>query len=195
MAPGAEEVFELGGGLVDLLAGRAAALVGQLAAVHRVAVLVELGVPPVVTRAVHGRVAVLALDRDQPARPEQQVVDLAAPVAVAADQRPLVVQDPGQPGRDQLFPLDPGHQDAHLVRVVPSRRWLGGAPPFPAGREDATQPCGPAVLGAGQVPLPGGTLDAGMVLRESVLVSGPLTLGDRVRAQPCLPEQGARMIR
>ncbi len=165
MAPGAEEVFELGGGLVDLLAGRAAALVGQLAAVHRVAV------------------------------PEQQVVDLAAPVAVAADQRPLVVQDPGQPGRDQLFPLDPGHQDAHLVRVVPSRRWLGGAPPFPAGREDATQPCGPAVLGAGQVPLPGGTLDAGMVLRESVLVSGPLTLGDRVRAQPCLPEQGARMIR
>jgi hypothetical protein len=77
---------------------------------------------------------VLAFDGDQSAGAEQQMADLTAPVAVAPDQRPFVVQNASQPAGHQLLALDTGHQDFLLVGGRPDgMRWFGGAPPCPAG--------------------------------------------------------------
>jgi hypothetical protein len=83
MAPGAQEVFELASWFVDLLAGRTSPVVGHFPALNGIAEPVELGEPPVVAGAMNQRVAVLALDGDHTPRAEQQMADLAAPIAVA----------------------------------------------------------------------------------------------------------------
>ena len=57
---------------------------------------------------MHGRVEVLALDRDQPGRPEQQVVDLASPVAISAQKDPVVPEHPAQLLDDMLLAGYPG---------------------------------------------------------------------------------------
>ena len=81
----------------------------------QVAVPVELLEAPGVAVAVHGRVEVLALDRDQPGRPEQQVVDLAAPVAVAAHQHPVVPEHPAKLLDDVLLASHAGGEPAFRV--------------------------------------------------------------------------------
>ena len=87
-----EEAFELGGRFVDLLARRASLPVGDLPLLDEVPVVVVLIGVPAVAVDVNGGVNVLDLDGEQAARPEEQVVDLAAPVAVAVQERPVVGQ-------------------------------------------------------------------------------------------------------
>jgi hypothetical protein len=196
VAPGAQEVFELAGRFVDLLAGRASPAIGHFPALNRVAVIVELGEPPVVAGAVNQCVAVLALDGDQSVRAEQQMVDLAAPVAVAPDQRPFVVQNASQPTGHQLLTFDASHQDFLLVsgRSGGMRRF-GGVPPCPAGGEDAAKPCPPPVPGTGRVPRLLGVPDLLPMLCEGSLVSGRFPPVFPDGPQPDFPEHGPGMIR
>ena len=63
----------------------------------QITVAVEPLETPQVAVAVDRCVEVLDLDRRQAARSEQQLVDLTAAAAVAADQRPLVVVRVGKP--------------------------------------------------------------------------------------------------
>src|SRR5215470_16269469 len=173
MAPGAQEAFELAGRFVDLLAGRASPAIGHFPALDRVTVLVELGEPPVIAGAVNKRIAVLAFDRDQAPRAKQQMVDLAALVAVTADQRPFVIQNASQPAGHQLLTFDASHQDFLLVGRWPGgTRRFGGVPPYPADGEDTAKPCPPPVRGTGRVPRLLGIPDVLAMLCESSLISG-----------------------
>jgi len=52
----------------------------------------------------------LALDRDQSRRAEQQVVDLAPLVAVAPDQHPVIAEHPGELPRRLLLASHPSGQ-------------------------------------------------------------------------------------
>jgi len=67
---GAQELLQQVGRLIELDARRAATAVAEAAACDQVPGPVELLEPPVVTVAVHGRVEMLALDRDQSRRAE-----------------------------------------------------------------------------------------------------------------------------
>src|SRR6266536_2336062 len=134
VAAGAQEIFELAGWLVELHAWRASPPVTHLAPLHRVAIAVVFGEPPLVTGAGHGRVAVLALDGKQPAGAQQEVIDLAATVTIAPHQRPLVTKDVAQPGCDQLLTLHSGREDVDLIGGAHRhRRRYRGLPPRPAG--------------------------------------------------------------
>jgi len=151
-AAAAQELLEQVGRLVELDARRAAALVADAAPIDGVAVLVELLEAPVVAVAGDGGVEMLALDRDQPGRPEQQVVDLAAPVAVPAHDDPVVAEDLAEVGDYLLLARDPGPQDFLGVAPNAGRRRHRCQPPQPADRERAAQPGEPAPLCAGPVP-------------------------------------------
>ncbi len=61
------------------------------------------------------------LDGDESLRTEKQVVDLAAIVAVAAQQGPVVTEDAAKSGRDQLLACYPGRQDLLLVGYAVGR--------------------------------------------------------------------------
>src|SRR5215471_5822945 len=195
MAPGAQEAFELAGRFVDLLAGRTSPAVGHFPALNCVTVLVELGEPPVIAPAVNQRIAVLAFDRDQAPRAKQQMVDLAALVAVTPDQRPFVIQSASQPAGHQLLTFDTSHQDFLLVGCWPGgTRRFGGPAPYPADGEDTAKPCPPPVRGTGCVPRPLCLPDVLTMLCQSSLVPGRTSVVS-VGPQPDLPEQGPGMIR
>jgi hypothetical protein len=89
---GAKELLEQVGWLVQLDARRPAAAVADGAVSDEVAEPVELFKAPGVSIAVDRRVEVFALDRNKSWRPDQQVVDLATPVAVAPQQHPVITQ-------------------------------------------------------------------------------------------------------
>lgn len=148
-----------------------------------------------VASAVDQRVAVLAFDRDQARGAKQQMVDLAAPVAVAPDQRPFVSQNAAEPAGHQLLTFDAGHQDFLLVGQRPGgTRRFGGVPPHPAYGKDAAEPRPPPVPGTGRIPCLLSLPDLIPMLREGSLVSGRTPVVP-VGPQPDLPEQGPRMIR
>jgi len=152
-AAGAEEMLEQIGWLVQLHARRPPAAIAEAAARDEVAESVELLEPPGVAVAVHGRVEVLALDRDQSRRSEEHVVDLAAAVAVAADQDPVVTEHPAELADDLLLASYPGGQllfggggRQHRFR---RRRWRE-TPQLP-DRQRGAQPRDPVLLGAGAI--------------------------------------------
>jgi len=159
-AAAAQELLEQVGRLVELDARRAAALVADLAPIDEVAVVVELLEAPVIAFAGDGGVPVLALDRDQPRRPEQQVVDLAAPVAVPAHQHPVVAENSAEVGGHLLLAGDPGPQDLLGVAAnAARRRRCRGQPSHLAYRERGAQPGEPAPLRTGLVPRAAGPPD------------------------------------
>jgi hypothetical protein len=124
-APGAQELLEQVGWLVQLDARGPAAAVADAAMCDEVAEPVELLEAPGVSIAVDGRVEVLALDRHHARRPDQQVVDLATPVAVAAQQNPVIAECMAE-FRDDL--LLAGHSSGEpFFKVIPSLRlaWPG----------------------------------------------------------------------
>jgi len=148
-----EELLEQIGWLVQLQARRPPAAIPEAAARDEVAEAVEPLEPPGVAVAVHGRVEVLALDRDQSRRPEEQVVDLAAAVAVAANQDPVVAEHPAELADDLLLAGYPGGQllfggggGQHRLR---RRRWR--ETPQPPDRNRGAQPGDPVLLGAGAI--------------------------------------------
>jgi len=172
-APAAQELLELGGRLVQLGAGRAAALVAQGPALDQVAVPVEALELPLVAVAGHAGVQVLALDRDQPGRAEQQMIDLAAAIAVAAQQHPVVAEHAAELGRDLPFTGDPGPQDLFFVaRCRGGRRRHRGEPPQPPDRGRPARPGEPAPPGPGLVPGVLGPPDQQRVPGRGVLVPG-----------------------
>ena len=87
-----QEPFQVVGGLVQLHARRPAHPVRDRPLLDQVPVVVVLVGPPAVAVDVHGGVEVLHLDREQAPRPEEQLVDLAAPVrgsrAAGSSRRP-----------------------------------------------------------------------------------------------------------
>src|SRR5450759_6011081 len=103
MATRAQEPFKLTGRLVELHARRTSPPVGDRALLDEVAVAVVLVEPPVVAVAVHGGVAMLPLDGDEPLSAQENMVDLAATVTVAPQQRPVVTEDAAKPGCDYLL--------------------------------------------------------------------------------------------
>ena len=77
-----------------------------------------------------GRVEVLALDGNKTWRTDQQVVDLTAPVAVAAQQDPVITEYPAELPDDLLFAghsgLEPFFEvTARLSGAAPGRRQSG----------------------------------------------------------------------
>lgn len=119
-AAGAQELFEQVGGFVQLHARGPAAAVADTAMGDQVAEPVELLEAPGVPIAVHGRVEMLALDGNQTWRPDQQVVDLPAPVAIAAQQNPVISECPAEFADDLLLA---GHSSGEpFFKVIPSLR-------------------------------------------------------------------------
>src|ERR1700691_4519631 len=107
-----QESFELVGGLINLLTWRAPPPVGQLARLaDPIPVLVVPDGPPAISVAADHRVQGLAFDGEQPPRAEEQVIDLATAVAVAAQQCPLIPQSTAQPGLGHLLAVHSGGQD------------------------------------------------------------------------------------
>lgn len=92
-ATGTQELFQEVGWLVELHARRTSASIADLAPLNEVAVAVVLLEPPVIAVAVHGGVAVLPLDGDDSSRAQEKMIDLAAPVTVTPQQRPIVTED------------------------------------------------------------------------------------------------------
>jgi hypothetical protein len=124
-AAGAQELLEQVGWLVQLDARGPAAAVADAAMCDEIAEPVELLEAPGVSIGVDGRVEVLALDRHHTWRPDQQVVDLATPVAVAAQQNPVIAECMAE-FRDDL--LLAGHSGGEpFFKVIPSLRlaWPG----------------------------------------------------------------------
>jgi len=156
---GAQELFQQVGRLVQLNAGRSAAAVGDVAALDKVAEPVEFLKAPGITVAVDGRVEVLALDRDEPRGPQQQVVDLAPPVAVAAEQDPVVAKRLAELPDNLLLASDPGGEPGFHVRrrrdaAAPCRSRGRGRRRQPSELQDrdrGTQPGDPVLAGAGAI--------------------------------------------
>jgi len=160
----AEELLEQAGRLAELHARRAPAPVGDRALLDEVPVAVELAEVPVVAVAAHRGVEVLALDGDQAGRAEQQVVDLAAAVAVPPDQYPVVAEHLAELDGYLLLTGDAGPQDLLGVRRRgvrrrgvrrrggrPRGRYRGEARHLPDVRR-AAEPGEPVPLRAGAVP-------------------------------------------
>jgi len=95
----AQELLEQVGGFVELNARRVPAPVGERAALGDFAVQIDPRNQPAVAVAGHGGVEVPGLHRDKPGRAEQQVVDLAARVAVPAHQDPVVGEHAAEVGQ------------------------------------------------------------------------------------------------
>ena len=138
LAAVAQEPLQLVGGLVELFAGRAAPAVGDQPLLDQVPVVVVLVALPAVTVDVHGGVDVLHLDGEQARRAQQQVVDLAAPVAVPAQQRPVSTERVAQLRRDPFLPRDPG-LDLLFDAAVTGGRGAGGARRFSAPTAKASR--------------------------------------------------------
>ena len=173
-APG-QEPLEVVGGLVELDARRAPHPVRDHPLLDQVPVPVVLVGPPPVAVDVHGGVEVLDLDREQPPRAEEQVVDLPAPVAVAAQQGPGVVEAAAELGRYQLLAGDTGHDLLFQIGEACAGggdRRAGDAAFLPPGGHGQREPGPPAVPGAGPVPSDLRRLDPGAVPDQLVLVHG-----------------------
>jgi hypothetical protein len=115
VATAIEEARQRVGGLVELHARRTAAPVFDRVLLNQVPVpVVFVGQPGV---AVHGDrgVEVLDLDGEKAVRAEEQVVYLAAGVAVAMEERPAVVEGTAQGRRGAALALDACPEDLFLV--------------------------------------------------------------------------------
>jgi len=183
MAARVQESFQQAGWLVELPARRASALVGDpLPRLLEVAVLVVLIGPPFVAVAVHGRVEILHLDRDESLRAQQKVVDLTTAVTVAAQQRPVITQGPAEGRRDLGLALHSGLDDLFLIRDLPGRhRRPGNGALLAPHDQDVAQPRQPAALSTSLIPRLPRFLDPRPMLRDRILVLGSRSL---LAAQP-----------
>jgi hypothetical protein len=117
----ARKLLEQRDRLGELHVRRPAARVLEEALPHLVPVVVVPDVPPALPRDGERPVDVLDLDREHPARAEQDVVDLAAPVAVALDEGPRVAERAPQHVGDLLLTLDAALDGFLAVRRRPGR--------------------------------------------------------------------------
>src|ERR1035438_8491683 len=111
LSPAMQEPLQLICRLVQLLAGRPSFPVGDSPLIHQVAVVVVFFERPVVTVDIDRGVTVLDFDRDQPARAEQNVVDLTTVIPVTTQEHPLVTKSTGEFGRHLLLTHYAGHED------------------------------------------------------------------------------------
>src|ERR1700728_3202169 len=109
MSASVQERGQLIGGLVELLTRRTAAVVAEgFRRTDPVAIAVVLGDQPAVPGARDDTVAVLDLDGQQAGWAQQEVIDLAATVAVAPQQHPFIPESSGQGSLSGLFALHAG---------------------------------------------------------------------------------------
>ena len=146
-----------------------------------VAVVVVLVGPPLIAVAVHGPVDVLALDGEQSPRAQQKMVDLAAAVTVAPQQRPVIPENPAEYGHGYGLALHSGPEDLFLIGGPADResRPRNAAPPLTPHAQSAPQPHQPAALSTSLIPRLPCLLNPHPVPRQCVLVLGsrPLLAG------------------
>jgi hypothetical protein len=126
LAAGAQEPLQVAGHVADLAPPAAPAAIGEGALLDAVAVAVELLVGPPIAVDVDADRTGLDLDGPHATMTDEQVVDLAAAVGVAAKQQPAVRQD-AQRVSHRLLALDPGGLlgAAGIQPGVDGRRSLG----------------------------------------------------------------------
>lgn len=123
LSAGAKELHQLLGRLKQLLTGRAPSTIGERTLLYKVAVAVELFKPPPVAQTAHACIAMLDLDRDQPLRAEEQVVDLPRAILIAAEESPLISEHLAEVFSDELLAFDPGPDLGLLGELAGARRW------------------------------------------------------------------------
>src|SRR6266700_3812432 len=197
LAARAQEPFQPAGRLVELHARRAPPLVNDLRSLpDEVAVVVVLVGPPLIAVAVHGPVDVLALDGEQSPRAQQKMVDLAAAVTVAPQQRPVIPEDPAEYGHGYGLALHSGPEDLFLIGGPADResRPRNAAPPLTPHAQSAPQPHQPAALSTSLLPRLPCLLNPHPVPRQCVLVLGSRPLLAGQPAPGCLLQHDGGMV-
>src|SRR5216683_3341107 len=149
-----QELFKPTGWLVELHTRRTSPSVGHPSSrLDQVAVLVVLVRPPIITITMHSAVVILHFNGDESLGAQQKVVDLAAPVTVAPQQRPVVTENAAKPARNQVLALDPSLQDLLPIGDLPGRheRFRNSPSLAPHGK-GTPQPCPPTMLSTSLIP-------------------------------------------